>query len=102
MINSLNKKTIYYLAFLLLVINALMYFIFIPDIQKKANSHSAKGDFVSILIFLIGFISLIISLIILLLFKKRKLGYILLIISINLFLWTPVIFSIKCKGCAIA
>lgn len=102
MINSLDKKTVYYLSFLLLAINALMYFVFIPFIQNNANSHLAKGDFVSIFILLIGFIFLIISIIFLLIIKKRPIGFFLLIMSFNLFLWIPKIFSINCKFCSIA
>jgi hypothetical protein len=88
--------------FSLLVLNALICFVFIPYIQKHVNSHLAKGDYVSIFIFILAFVLLIISMFFLFSIKKRKIGFFLLIMSINLFLWTPLIFSIQCKGCSIA
>jgi hypothetical protein len=102
MANSLNKKIIYYFVFSLLTLNALMFFVIKPNIQKQVNSHLAKGDYVSIFIFLLAFVLLILSMFFLFSIKKRKIGFFLLIMSINLFFWTPLIFSIQCKGCSIA
>jgi hypothetical protein len=97
----MSFKKIGLFLFVIIVSNLIIYFGLIPNIQIYANSHSANGDYLSILTFLVAVICFIFSLY-LIFFKKNKTGFLLLLFALNIALWIPKMFSINCKFCSIA
>ena len=97
----MNLKKIGFFLFVIIVTNIVIYFGIIPNIQIFANSHSANGDYLMIITFLVAVISFIFSLY-LIFFKKNKTGFLILLFALNIALWIPKMFSINCKFCSIA
>ena len=97
----MNLKKIGLFLFVIIVTNIIIHFELIPNIQIFANSHSANGDYLMIITFLVAVISFIFSLY-LIFFKKNKNGFLLLLFALNIALWIPKMFSINCKFCSIA
>jgi len=98
----MSFKKIGLFLFILLTINAFIYFVIIAYIQKLVNSHLALADIVTIVL---SFIALLFFIISLYRFFYRKLNvttWILLLIAISLFLWLPKIYNLKCYGCSIS
>lgn len=98
----MNFKKIGLFFFILLTINALIYFVIIAYIQKLVNSHLALADNVTIVL---SFVALLFFIISLYRFFHRKLNittWILILIAISLFLWLPKIYNLKCYGCSIS
>jgi hypothetical protein len=97
----MSFKKIGLFLFVIIVTNIIIHFELIPNIQIFANSHSANGDYLVILTFLITVISFAVSLY-LIFFKKNKNGFLLLLFALNIALWIPKLFSINCKFCSMA
>lgn len=97
----MSFKKIGLFLFVIIVTNIIIRFGLIPNIQIFANSHSVNGDYLLILTFLIATISFLLSLY-LILFKKNKNGFLLLLFTLSIVLWMPKIFSINCKICSMA
>ena len=97
----MSFKKIGLFLFVMIVINIIIHFELIPNIQFFANSHSANGDYLMIFTFLVAIISFLFSSYFIF-FKKNKNGFLLLLFALNLALWIPKIFSINCKICSMA
>ena len=97
----MSFKKIGLFLFVIIVTNIIIHFELIPNIQIFANSHSANGDYLVILTFLITVISFAVSTY-LIFFKKNKNGFLLLLFALNIALWIPKLFSINCKFCSMA
>lgn len=98
----MNFKKTGLFFFILLTINAFIYFVIIAYIQKLVNSHLALADNVTIVLSFFALLFLIVSLY---RFFYRKLNittWVLLLIAISLFLWLPKIYNLKCYGCSIS
>lgn len=97
----MSFKKVELFLFVVLATNITIHFEVIPNIQIFANSHSANGDYLVILTFLIAVISFAVSLY-LILFKKNKNSFLLLLFALNITLWMPKLFSINCKLCSMS
>jgi hypothetical protein len=97
----MSFKKVGLFLFVVLATNFTIHFEVIPNIQIFANSHSANGDYLMIITFLVAVIGFIFSLY-LIFFKKNKTGFLLLLFALNIVLWIPKMFSINCKFCSIA
>jgi hypothetical protein len=97
----MSFKKVGLFLFVVLATNITIHFEVIPNIQIFANSHSANGDYLMIITFLVAVISFIFSLY-LIFFKKNKTGFLLLLFALNIAVWIPKMFSINCKFCSIA
>lgn len=97
----MNFKKIGLFLFVIILTNIIIHFEVIPNIQIFANSHSANGDYLKIITFLVAVLSFIFSLN-LIFYKKNKTGFLLLLFALNIALWIPKMFSINCKFCSIA
>ena len=98
----MSFKKIGLFFFILLTINAFIYFVIISYFQKLVNSHLALADKITIEISFFALLFLIVSLY---RFFYRKLNittWVLLLIAISLFLWLPKIYNLKCYGCSIS
>ena len=98
----MSFKKIGLFFFILLTINAFIYFVIISYFQKLVNSHLALADKITIEISFFALLFLIISIY---RFFYRKLNittWVLLLIAISLFLWLPKIYNLKCYGCSIS
>jgi hypothetical protein len=98
----MSFKKIGLFFFILLTINAFIYFVIITYFQKLINSHLALADNITIEI---SFFALLFFIISLYRFFYRKLNittWVLLLIAISLFLWLPKIYNLKCYGCSIS
>lgn len=97
----MNFKKIGLFLFVIILTNIIIHFEVIPKIQIFANSHSANGDYLKKITFLVAVLSFIFSLN-LIFYKKNKTGFLLLLFALNIALWIPKMFSINCKFCSIA
>lgn len=97
----MSFKKIGLFLFVIILTNIIIHFEVIPNIQIFANSHSANGDYLKIITFLVAVLSFIFSLN-LIFYKKNKTGFLLLLFALNIALWIPKMFSINCKFCSIA
>jgi hypothetical protein len=97
---SFKKKGLFF--FILLTINAFIYFVIIAYFQKLVNSHLALADNITIEISFFALLFFIISLYRFFYCKLNITTWVLLLIAISLFLWLPKIYNLKCYGCSIS
>lgn len=98
----MNFKKVGLFFFILLTINAFIYFVIIAYIQKLVNSHLALADNVTIVLSFVALLFFIISLFRFFYQKLNITTWILLLIAISLFFWLPKIYNLKCYGCSIS
>jgi hypothetical protein len=98
----MSFKKIGLFFFILLTINAFIYFVIISYFQKLVNSHLALADKITIEISFFALLFLIVSLYRFFYRKLNIITWVLLLIAISLFLWLPKIYNLKCYGCSIS
>jgi len=88
--------------FILLTINAFIYFVIVAYFQKLVNSHLALADNITIVISFFALLFFIISLYRFYYRKLNRITWILFFTAISLILWLPKFYNLKCYGCSIS